>query len=152
MNRNETLNELGIVLPPPAAKGGLYAPVRVCGNLAYVSGQTPTKDGKFMMTGVVGAELSLEDAQVCAKQCAINTLAALNAHFGDLEQIKGCVKLFGLVRCTPEFEQQPAVINAASQVMIDVFGEEGWHARSAVGTNALPFGVPVEIESIFELK
>lgn len=146
------LKELNIELPEPAAKGGLYAPVRVVGNLAFVSGQTPSKDGKFIMTGVVGDDLTLEDGQTCARLCAINTLAALHHHFGDLNKVKGCFKLFGLVRCTSEFGNQPQVINAASQVFIDVFGDEGWHARSAVGTNALPFGVPVEIETAFELK
>ena len=146
------LDELGIKLPEPPPRGGLYAPVKIAGGLAYVSGHVPSIDGKPMATGKVGAELTLEQAQQAARQVALNTLATLHAKLGDLNQIKSVVKIFGLVACSDDFTQQPAVINAASQVFIDVFGEDGWHARSAVGTNALPGGVPVEIESIFELK
>lgn len=146
------LKELGIELPASVFKGGLYTPVRVVGNLAFVSGQGPMKDGKAVMIGVIGDELTLEDGQVCARICAINTLAALHSHFGDLNKIKGCFKVLGFVRCTTEFGDEPQVINGASQLFIDVFGDEGWHARSAVGTNALPIGIPVEIEAAFELK
>ena len=154
---NENLKRLGIELPVPPARGGLYAPVRVVGKLAFVSGQVPFKDGAPLMTGALGDGpdgLSVEQGQACARQCALNTLAVLDAHFADvggLDAVAGCVKLFALVRCADDFTTQPQVVNAASQVMIDVFGDAGWHARSAVGTNALPGGVPVEIESVFEL-
>jgi enamine deaminase RidA (YjgF/YER057c/UK114 family) len=104
------------------------------------------------MTGTVGAELTVEQAQQAARQVALNTLSSLRAVLGDLNRIKSVVKIFGLVACADDFTQQPTVINAASQVFIDVCGEDGWHARSAVGTNALPGGAPVEIESVFELK
>ena len=154
MKPSENLKRLGIELPGPAARGGLYAPVRVSGKLAFVSGQIPSKDGAVLMTGTLGKELSVEQGQTCAFQCAINTLAALDAHFeenGGLDALRGCVKLFALVRSADDFTSQPLVANAASQLFIDVFGDEGWHARSAVGVNALPGGVPVEIESVFEL-
>ena len=146
------LMELGITLPDPPARGGLYAPMKIAGNLVFVSGHVPSLDGKPIMTGKIGADLSVEQGQQAARQVALNTLATLHSGLEDLNRIKSVVKLFGLVACADDFTQQPAVINAASQVFIDVFGDEGWHTRSAVGTNSLPGGVPVEIESIFELK
>jgi enamine deaminase RidA (YjgF/YER057c/UK114 family) len=152
MDIYKRLNELGIVLPAPPPRGGLYTPVRIAAGLAFVSGQGPIVDGKPLMTGKLGAGITIEQGQEAARLTAINTLAVLHDTLGDLNRIKGVVKLLALVASAEGFDQQPAVINAASQVFIDVFGEAGWHARSAMGTNELPGGIPVEIESIFELK
>lgn len=151
MSKLDTLKKLGYELPPPAPKGGLYAPVKVVGNLAYISGQGSTKDGKPVFTGKVGAEVSLEQGQEAARICTLNALSALNAHFGSLEKVTGVVKVLGFVASAPGFNSQPAVINGCSQLLIDLFGAEGWHARSAIGTSELPGNIPVEIEYIFQL-
>lgn len=152
MDVYQNLKEKGIELPQAATPLGLYAPVRQAGNLLFVSGQGPNVNGKAVLTGKVGAELSLEEGQYAASVCAKNILAALEAYTGDLNKIAGCIKIFGLVASAAGFNAQPAVINACSQMMIDAFGEAGRHARSAVGTNELPGDIPVEIEAIFELK
>lgn len=152
MDIEKRLEELGITLPPPAKVGGVYTPVRRCGRELYVSGQGPNQPGAPAKLGKVGAELTLEEGREAARRCAENMLAALKAHTGDLNKVAGCVKLFGLVASAPGFNEQPAVINGASQLMVDVFGEAGWHARSAVGTNELPGNIPVEIEGIFEIR
>ena len=145
------LDELKIELKYTPAQA-LYVPVKVVGNLVYVSGQIPVLDGKFTSVGSVGKDVTLEEAQAAARQIAINTLSVLHEFIGDLNKIKGCVKVLGFVASAEGFNQQPTVINAFSQVLLDVFGEDGRHARSAVGTNELPMDVSVEVESIFELK
>lgn len=147
----ERLNELGIKLPAPPPIGGLYVPVKVVGNIAFVSGHGPTIDGKPVMTGKVGSGLTIGQGQEAARLVALNILATLHEYLGDLNRIKSVVKLLGLVASADGFNEQPSVINAASQIFIDIFGEAGWHARSAMGTNELPGGIPVEIEMIFEL-
>ena len=130
---------------------GLYAPVKIVGNMAYVSGQGPLVDGKIICTGKVGKDVTIEQAQAAARQIAVNTLALLHEFVGDLNKIKSSVKVLGFVSSAAGFSQQPEVINAFSQVFLDVFGENGRHARSAVGTNELPMDISVEIESVFEL-
>ena len=152
MDIYERLKELNIKLPVAAKAMGLYAPVKIAGNMAYVSGQGPLADGKLTCTGKVGKEVTIEQAQAAARQIAANTLAALHEYVGDLNRIKSVIKVLGFVASAEGFGQQPEVINAFSQVFVDVFGENGRHARSAVGTNELPLNIPVEIESIFELK
>jgi enamine deaminase RidA (YjgF/YER057c/UK114 family) len=152
MDIYQKLKELGIELKVSAPALALYVPVKIVGNLVYVSGQVPVLDGKFTCVGSVGKDVTVEQAQAAAKQIAINTLAQLHEHVGDLNKIKSAVKVLGFVASAEGFNQQPTVINAFSQVLIDVFGENGRHARSAVGTNELPMGVSVEVESIFELK
>ena len=149
MDVYEKLKELGIELPQVPKAMGLYAPVKILGNMAYVSGQGPLKDGKVMCTGKVGRDVTIEQAQAAARQIAINTLAALNEYIGDLNKIKSVVKVLGFVASAEGFNDQPMVINAFSQIFLDVFGEDGRHARSAVGTNELPMNISVEIESIF---
>ena len=108
--------------------------------------------GDTKVTGRVGAELSVEEGAAAARMCAINTLSALEAHVGDLNRIKRCVKILTFVASAEGFNGQAQVVNGASQVFMDAFGEEGRHARSAIGTNELPLGLTVEVESIFELK
>ena len=152
MNVYEKLKELGIELPPVPKALGLYAPVKIVGNMAYVSGQGPLKDGKVMCTGKVGRDVTIEQAQAAARQIAINTLAALNEYIGDLNKIKSVVKVLGFVASAEGFNDQPMVINAFSQIFLDVFGEDGRHARSAVGTNELPMNISVEIESSFYIE
>lgn len=152
MDIYETLKQKSITLPKPAPVGGIYTPVKQSGNQLFVSGQGPTVDGIPVITGKVGSDITIEEGQSAARLCILNMLAALESFTGDLNKIDGVIKLFGLVASASGFNAQPAVINAASQLLVDVFGENGWHARSAMGTNELPGNIPVEIEAIFELK
>jgi len=152
MDIYEKLKTLNIELSPVPKAMGLYAPVKIVGNMAYVSGQGPLKDGKVMCTGKVGRDVTIEQAQAAARQIAINTLAALHEYVGDLNKIKSVVKVLGFVASAEGFNDQPMVINAFSQVFLDVFGEDGRHARSAVGTNELPMNISVEIESAFYIE
>jgi len=152
MDLNKRLEELKIELPAPPPKGGIYAPVKQVGNTLYVSGQGPTINGVPQITGQAGAERTVEEAQEAAKMCIYNMLSTLQAYVGDLNKIKGAVKLLAFVASAPGFNDQPKVINAGSQILVDVFGEEGYAARSAIGTNELPGGITVEIEGMFELK
>ena len=152
MDIYQKLDELGIKLTATPAVMGLYVPVKIVGNLAYISGQSPMADGKLTCTGSVGKDVSIEQAQEAARLIAVNTLSLLHEQLGDLNKVKSVVKVLGFVASAEGFNEQPSVINAFSQVMIDVFGEAGRHARSAVGTNELPKGISVEIETIFELK
>lgn len=146
------LAELGISLPEAAAPVASYVAVVIEGNLAFVSGQLPIKDGQ-MIGGHLGSTVSLEDGQRAAELCAINILAQLNTALGgNLERIARVVKLGGFVACTPDFIDQPKVINGASDLMIKVFGEAGRHARAAVGVPALPRGAAVEVEAVFALR
>lgn len=152
MSFEARLNSLNLELPPAPKAMGLYRPVVVVDNLAYLSGHGPVQaDGK-LICGTVGVVLDLETAKLAARQTGLTVLASLRAHFGSLDRIKRLVKTFGLVRCTPEFVDHPAVINGFSELMKDVFGEDcGIAARSAVGATSLPAGMAVEIEAIFEL-
>jgi enamine deaminase RidA (YjgF/YER057c/UK114 family) len=152
MDIYKKLDELGIKLTATPTVMGLYLPVNIVGNMAYVSGQSPMTDGKITCSGLVGKDVSIEQAQEAAHLIAVNTLSLLHEHVGDLNKIKSVVKVLGFVASATGFNEQPSVINAFSKMMIDVFGEAGRHARSAVGTNELPKGISVEIESIFELK
>ena len=147
----KNLEKLSIKLPDPLPKGGLYQPVKQCGNLLYVSGQGSIEDGKNL-TGRVGAGASLEEAQHAARVCGLNTVAALQAYLGDLNRIKQCVKILGFVAGVNDFTDQPKAMNGCSQLFVDVFGENGGHARSAIGTNSLPLGLLVEVESIWEIE
>ena len=151
MDVYENLKKAGIELPEKLAAAGLYKPVNQAGNLVFISGQGSMVDDT-KITGRVGADLSVEEGAAAARICAINTLAALEAYLGDLNRVKRCVKILGFVASTDDFHEQAQVINSASQVFIDAFGEEGRHARSAIGSNALPLGLAVEVESIFEIE
>lgn len=146
----DRLTELGIALPPPVSPVAAYVPALRSGNYVYVSGQVPIAGGAVLATGKLGAEISTEHGARLARQCALNALAAIHGLVG-LEQVKQVVKVVGFVASAPEFTEQPAVINGASQLFVEVFGEAGRHARSAVGVAELPLGVPVEVEAIVEL-
>ena len=152
MDIYQKLKELNIELPQAPKAMGLYVPVKMAGNMAYVSGQGPLVEGKPIYTGKVGRDVTVEQAQAAAKLIAINTLSLLHEYVGDLNKIKSVVKVLGFVESAEGFNEQPTVVNAFSQVFVDVFGENGRHARSAVGTNELPLDISVEIESVFELK
>ena len=150
---DKRLAELGIVLPTPAKPIANYVPWVRTGNLVYISGQGAMKDGKLEYTGRVGDTLSIDDAVASARLTAINIIAHLrDACGGDLDRVKRVVKLLGLVNCTPAFGEHPKVINGASDLMVEVFGDKGRHARSAVGAPSLPFGLSVEVEAIAEIE
>jgi len=147
------LKELGIELPQAAAPVANYLGFVQTGNLVFTAGQVPLKDGKFQYQGVVGKDVSVEDATAAARLCAINIISQIKAACdGDLDRVVRCVKLVGFVNGVPEFEGQPTVINGASDLMVEVFGDKGKHARSAVGAGSLPLNVSVEIEGIFEVE
>ena len=152
MSIENRLNELGIKLPKPPAPAAAYVPTVQTGNLVFVSGQGPVAEGKPAFVGRLGAELDLEQGRAAARLAMINCLAQLYEHLGSLERVRRIVKVLGFVACTEEFEQQPFVINGASELLEQVFGERGRHARSAVGTNKLPFGIPVEIQLVGEVE
>ena len=146
------LAELGFDLPEPSAPVANYVPYVVSGNLVFVSGQLPVWNGDFRFIGKVGADFSLEEGIEAARLCGINLIAqARDAAGGDLDRIKRVVKLGGFVNAGPDFTDHPKVINGASDLMADVFGEAGKHARFAVGAVSLPLGVAVEVDGVFEL-
>ena len=147
----ERLEQLGVTLPAPAAPVAAYVPCVRTGDLVYVSGQVPLVDGKPSHLGRLGAGVGLEDGVAAAQRCAVNVLAALKAELGDLSRVARVVKLTVFVASEPGFTDQPKVANAASELLGEVFGDHGRHARSAVGVAALPLGVPVEIEAIVEV-
>jgi enamine deaminase RidA (YjgF/YER057c/UK114 family) len=146
------LKELDITLPTPPAPVASYVPYVVSGNLVFISGQVTMAEGGLKYVGIVGTDLSLEDGQAAARLCGINVLAQLKAACGDdLERVVRCVKLGVFVNAAPGFTQHPEVANGASNLMMDVFGEAGKHARAAVGAGTLPRNVAVEVEAIFEI-
>ena len=146
----DRLAELGIALPAVTKPVAAYVPAVVSGNLVYTSGQLPMVAGELSKSGKVGAEVSAEDAKALARTCALNALAAVNAEIGSLDRITRVVKVVGFVASDPSFGGQPGVINGASELLGEVFGDIGAHARSAVGVAALPLDAPVEIECVFE--
>lgn len=147
------LEELGIVLPEAPRPVAAYLPsVRFAERLVYVSGQDCKKDGKLLYEGKLGSEVTVDQGKECARQAMCNCLAALKYSIGDLDQVRRIVKVLGFVASAPGFGEQPFVIDGASELLIALFGENGKHARAALGTNELPFGTPVEIEMIVELK
>jgi enamine deaminase RidA (YjgF/YER057c/UK114 family) len=145
------LEALGLSLPPVAAPAAAYVPAVRTGNWVYVSGQLPTVDGKLQATGKVGAGVTAEQGAGLARICALNALAALASVAGSLSAVRRIVKVTGFVASAPDFTGQPQVINGASELLQDVFGEAGRHARSAVGMAALPLDTPVEVELIAEV-
>jgi enamine deaminase RidA (YjgF/YER057c/UK114 family) len=147
----ERLQQLGISLPAPAVPVAAYVPTVRTGDLVYVSGQVPTADGKPTHLGHLGDDVDLEDGRAAARTCAINLIAALKAELGELSRVRRVVKVTGFVASAPGFTDHPKVINAASELLGEAFGEAGRHARAAVGVAALPLGVPVEVEAIVEV-
>jgi len=147
------LSELGLELPPAPEPKGVYRPLVVVGNLAYTSGHLPVKPDGTIITGRIGAELDQQAGYDAARQTGLAILATLRTELGSLDRVRRVVKLLGMVNCTPDFNQQPAVINGCSELLAEVFGPDaGVGARSAVGVGSLPLGVPVEIEAIFEIQ
>ena len=154
MNIYHVLESKGILLPSPPPKGGVYTPVKEFGdNFLYCSGCGPDLGNGNTIIGKLGDSLSIEDGQKAAYNCMLNLLANLHAKIGDLNKIKSFVKLLAFVNSTDSFTEQPLVVNGASNLLIDIFGEEmGCPARSAIGTNSLPGGIACKIELIVELK
>ena len=148
----QKLQQLGITLPVPAKPVATYVNAVRTGNLIYLSGKGPTNADGTDITGKLGKDLSIEQGYAAAKSTGINLLAALKAEIGSLDKVKRIVKVLGMVNCTAEFTDQPKVINGFSDFMVEVFGEKGKHARSAVGMNALPKNIAVEIEMIVEVE
>lgn len=152
MTPEERLSELGLTVPDVVAPVAAYVPAQRSGNYVYVSGQVPMRDGALVHSGKVGAEVSLEEAAECAKQCALNAIAALRSVTGELSAVKQIVKVVGFVASAPGFTAQPKVVNGASELLGSVFGDAGTHARSAVGVAVLPLDAPVEVELIAEIE
>jgi enamine deaminase RidA (YjgF/YER057c/UK114 family) len=146
------LVELGIELPQASSPVANYVPFTRSGNLVIVSGQVSVRNGKAEYIGKLGREISVAEGQQAARLCALNILAHLkNACGGDLDHVKRVLRLGGFVNCTPEFTEMPQVVNGASDLMVQVFGDAGKHARAAVGVASLPLGVAVEVEAMFEI-
>ena len=146
------LKEIGIDLPVAAAPAGNYVPYVVSGKLVFVAGQITLKDGKPQFLGKLGREFGIEEGQAAARLCAINIVSQLKAACGgDLDRVVRIVRLGGFVNCIPEFTDQPKVINGASDLIVQIFGEAGKHARAAVGSSSLPLGVAVEIDAVVEI-
>ncbi|MHB8770138.1 MAG: RidA family protein [Syntrophales bacterium] len=151
MSAENKLKDLGIVLPTPPKPVANYVRAVQAGNLLFVSGHGPYNDGKIRMAGKVGRELTLEEGYAAARNVGLNCLATVRDALGSLDRVKRVVKLLGMVHCTEDFKDQPQVINGCSDLLVEVFGELGKHARSAVGMQALPNGIPVEIEMTLEV-
>lgn len=147
MSHEARLSEIGLNLPAAPTPGGLYTPAVRSGNLLFLAGHVPTT-----VRGKVGTEISEQEATQAAAEVGRLVLATIRDHLGTLDRVERVVKVFGLVNCTPDFTNIPQVINGFSQVMIDVFGEAGRAARSAVGAGSLPLAVPVEVEAIVEIR
>ena len=147
------LAELGITLPAATAPVANYVPWAISGKLVFVSGQVGMQDGKPRYLGRLGDGMSVEDGYAAARLCGLNLLTQLKAACGgDLDRVKRVVRLGGFVNCAPGFTDQPKVVNGASDLMVEVFGEAGRHARAAVGAPSLPLGVAVEVEGVFEIE
>jgi enamine deaminase RidA (YjgF/YER057c/UK114 family) len=142
---------LGIELPDVAAPLASYVPAVRTGSFVYTSGQLPLVDGELLATGRVGVEVDEQMALACARRCALNALAAVEAEVGDLDRVRRVVKVTGFVASPPEFTGQPRVLNGASDLLGEIFADAGRHARSAVGVSALPLGAPVEVELVVEV-
>jgi enamine deaminase RidA (YjgF/YER057c/UK114 family) len=147
----ERLAALGLTLPPVVAPLAAYVPAVRSGAMVYTAGQLPMVDGQLVSAGKVGAEVGAAEAAALARTCALNALAAAASAAGGLSSIRRIVKLTGFVASSPDFTGQPQVVNGASELLLEIFGEAGRHARSAVGTVALPLDAPVEIELIVEV-
>jgi enamine deaminase RidA (YjgF/YER057c/UK114 family) len=151
MTPEERLAELGLSVPEVAPPVAAYIPAVRSGNHVFTSGQLPMRGGQLMATGKVGGEVSQDEAVECARQCALNALAAVRAELGELSEVKRVVKVVAYVASTADFTGQPTVANGVSELLGEVFGDIGRHARSAVGVPVLPLDAPVEVELIVEV-
>lgn len=147
----ERLAELGIILPPAPQPVASYIPVKVVGDLAWVAGQIPMQDGAVTVAGKVGGEVTIDDASDGARRCALQALAAVQAALGTLDRVKGIVKLDVFVASATGFTDHPKVANGASDLLVEVFGDEGRHARAAVGVSELPLGAAVEVALLVQV-
>ncbi len=147
----QRLEEMGLSVPEVAKPVASYVPAVRSGHHVFTSGQLPMRQGQLITTGKVGGEVTAEEAVECARQCALNALAAVRAEIGELSHIKRIVKVVAFVASTPDFTGQPGVANGASELFGEVFGEIGQHARSAVGVPVLPLDAPVEVELVVEI-
>ncbi len=152
MNIEKKLKSLGIIIDDPPRPLGSYRPSVVSGNLLFISGQLPIKDGKLLFEGKVGSDVSLEQAIKASRQCAINSLSIIKDATGDLSRVERIVKVTGYVACSKSFYDQASVINGASDLYYEVFGRKGVHARAVTGVPGLPMNSPVEVEIIAELN
>jgi enamine deaminase RidA (YjgF/YER057c/UK114 family) len=148
MGLEDLLTTLGITLPPVPTPVASYVPVRVSGELAFVSGQVPIVDGEVLHPGHVGREVTLEQAREAARRCALQALAALKGALGSLDRVRGIVQVSVFVASAPGFTDQPKVANGASDLFVELMGDQGKHARAAIGVTELPLGVPVEVTLI----
>lgn len=148
---DERLQKTGFILPPQPKPGGVYKPFLQSGNLIYVSGHGPVLEDGSLIKGKVGLDINADAAKLAARQTALTILATLKSNLGSLDKIKRVIKVFGMVNCTLDFEQQPYVINGCSELFAQIWGDDGIGVRSAVGMGSLPGNIPVEIEAIFEL-
>jgi enamine deaminase RidA (YjgF/YER057c/UK114 family) len=149
---NSKLKELGVVLPSPSPPAGSYVPWKRSGNMIWIAGQLPMQAGKLCCVGIVGTEVMLEDAQECARLCAVNALAWLSVATDGFQGVKGVLRINGFVASAPGFFDQPKVLNGASDFLAAVMGDSGKHTRNAVGAVVLPMNSPVIIDFIFEVE
>ena len=147
----DKLNAMGLTVPVPPPPGGNYIPARRTGNVVFLSGVTPSRPDGTAFKGKLGRDLTVEEGYAAAQNCALKLLANLKKEIGDLDKVTKVIKLLGMVNSDPDFTQPPAVINGCSDLLVEVLGEKGRHARSAVGLATLPGGVAVEIEMIVEV-
>ena len=152
MSIAERMNELGIELPRAPAPVGAYVPYVISGSLMFISGQVPIRDGAMIHEGKVPLDVTVEQGQECAALCFLNAIAQAKAALGDLDQVERIVRMTGYVAVAADFTDQPLVVNGASNLAVDIFGDQGKHARVAVGVAELPLGAPVELEVILEVK
>lgn len=152
MDIEAKLKALGLTLPEPPQPVAAYVPAVQVGDLLFLSGTTCYKDGEFLFTGRVGAELTIEQGYSAAQQTALNLLSVIKSTLGNLDQVKRVVKLNGYVNSAPDFDRQPEVINGASELFEELYGERGKHARTAIGVSDLPAHIPVEIELIIQVN
>ena len=148
----ERLRQMGLELPTPPSPAGSYVPAMRTGNLVFLSAAGPRVPDGPMVVGKVGRDLTAEQAQEAARTTALNLLANLKAAIGDLDKVSQIVKVFGMVNCTADFVDHPKVINGCSDLLVEVFGDKGRHARAAVGVASVPFGSPVSIDMVVEVE
>lgn len=152
MSPEDKLKELRIKLPEASNPLGSYIPILRIGNLVFLSGILPLIKGRLTRQGKVGQDINIEEARKDARIAAVSALSVLKAYIGSLDKVRRCVKITGYIASDPDFQEQPKVLNAASDLLVEIFGEKGKHVRSAVGVNVLPLNSPLEIEFIFEVS
>jgi len=152
MSFEDQLDRLGLTIPNPAKPAGSYKPCLIVDNIAYISGQGPLLEDGTFAKGVIGKDVDIETGQKHAQRCGLAILSALKNEVGDLDKVEQLMKITGFVNCISDFTQQPSIINGCSDLMKEVFGDRGVHARAAVGVNSLPLGFTVEIEAIFKIR